>query len=83
MVDCAVCRYPHAFSDAMVLNVVLLALGCVLSLFPPNETRVACLYVKRAHSHMVEVAGASHSVYASHPKEGADVIESAARAVSK
>jgi hypothetical protein len=29
------------------------------------------------------VAGASHSVYVSHPKEVADVIESAARAVSK
>ena len=32
-------------------------------------------YAKRAHSHMVAVAGASHSVYVSHPKE--------ARAVSK
>jgi pimeloyl-ACP methyl ester carboxylesterase len=40
-------------------------------------------YAKRAHSHTVEVTGASHSVYASHPKEVADVIESAARAVSK
>jgi pimeloyl-ACP methyl ester carboxylesterase len=40
-------------------------------------------YAKRAHSHTVEVAGASHSVYVSHPKEVADVIESAARAVSK
>jgi pimeloyl-ACP methyl ester carboxylesterase len=40
-------------------------------------------YAKRAHSHTVEVAGASHSVYFSHPKEVADVIESAARAVSK
>ena len=40
-------------------------------------------YAKRAHSHMVEVAGASHSVYVSHPREVADVIESAARAVSK
>ena len=40
-------------------------------------------YAKRAHSHKVEVAGASHSVYVSHPKEVADVIESAARAVSK
>jgi pimeloyl-ACP methyl ester carboxylesterase len=38
---------------------------------------------KRANSHTVEVAGASHSVYVSHPKEVADVIESAARAVSK
>src|SRR5580700_6410302 len=40
-------------------------------------------YAKRADSHTVEVAGASHSVYVSHPKEVADVIESAARAVSK
>jgi pimeloyl-ACP methyl ester carboxylesterase len=40
-------------------------------------------YAKRAHSHTVEVAGASHCVYVSHPKEVADVIESAARAVSK
>jgi pimeloyl-ACP methyl ester carboxylesterase len=40
-------------------------------------------YAKRAHSHTVEVAGASHSVYVSHPKEVADLIESAARAVSK
>ena len=40
-------------------------------------------YAKRAHSHTVEVAGASHSVYVSHPKEVAAVIESAARAVSK
>jgi pimeloyl-ACP methyl ester carboxylesterase len=40
-------------------------------------------YAKRAKSHTVEVAGASHSVYVSHPKEVADAIESAARAVSK
>src|ERR1700723_1738944 len=40
-------------------------------------------YAKRAHSHKGEVAGASHCVYVSHPKEVADVIESAARAVSK
>jgi pimeloyl-ACP methyl ester carboxylesterase len=40
-------------------------------------------YARRAHSHTVEVAGASHSVYVSHPKEVADVIESAAHAVSK
>jgi hypothetical protein len=32
-------RYAHAFSDAMSLNFVLLALGCVLSLFLPNENR--------------------------------------------
>jgi pimeloyl-ACP methyl ester carboxylesterase len=40
-------------------------------------------YAKRAHSHMVEVAGASHSVYVSHPNEVASVIEEAARAVPK
>jgi pimeloyl-ACP methyl ester carboxylesterase len=40
-------------------------------------------YAKRAKSHTVEVVGASHSVYVSHPKEVADVIESAARTVSK
>src|SRR6202522_877271 len=40
-------------------------------------------YAKRAHSHTVEVAGASHCVYVSHPKEVADVIENAARAASK
>jgi pimeloyl-ACP methyl ester carboxylesterase len=40
-------------------------------------------YAQRAKSHMIEVAGASHSVYVSHSKEVADVIESAARAVSK
>jgi pimeloyl-ACP methyl ester carboxylesterase len=40
-------------------------------------------YARRAHSHTVEVAGASHSVYVSHPREVADLIESAALAVSK
>ena len=40
-------------------------------------------YAARAKSHKVEVAGASHVVYISHPKEVADIIESAARAVSK
>jgi pimeloyl-ACP methyl ester carboxylesterase len=40
-------------------------------------------YAARAHSHTTEVAGASHSVYVSHPKEVADLIETAARAVSK
>ena len=40
-------------------------------------------YAKRAGSHTVEVPGASHSVYVSHPREVADVIESAARSVSK
>jgi hypothetical protein len=37
----------------------------------------------KAHSHTVEVAGASHSVYVSHSRDVADAIESAARAVSK
>jgi pimeloyl-ACP methyl ester carboxylesterase len=40
-------------------------------------------YAKRAGSHTVEIAGASHSVYVSHPKEVSDLIESAVRAVSK
>jgi pimeloyl-ACP methyl ester carboxylesterase len=35
-------------------------------------------YAKRANSHTVEVAGASHAVYVSHPKEVAAVIEEAA-----
>ena len=35
-------------------------------------------YAKRAKSHKVEVAGASHSVYVSRPKEVAAVIEEAA-----
>ena len=35
-------------------------------------------YATRANSHKVEVAGASHSVYVSHPKEVAALIEEAA-----
>ena len=35
-------------------------------------------YAERAKSHKVEVAGASHSVYVSKPKEVAAVIEEAA-----
>jgi pimeloyl-ACP methyl ester carboxylesterase len=37
------------------------------------------MYATRAHSHLVEVAGASHSVYRTHPKEVAALIEEAAR----
>jgi pimeloyl-ACP methyl ester carboxylesterase len=40
-------------------------------------------YAKRANSHTTEVAGASHSVYESRPKEVAAVIEKAAEAASK
>ena len=40
-------------------------------------------YAKRANSHTTEVAGASHSVYESRPKEVAAVIEEAAEAASK
>src|SRR5882757_7347721 len=40
-------------------------------------------YAERAKSHKIEVSGASHSVYVSHPREVTDVIESAARTVSK
>src|SRR6202030_690569 len=35
-------------------------------------------YAKRAKSHQVEVPGASHAVYVSHPKEVAALIEEAA-----
>jgi pimeloyl-ACP methyl ester carboxylesterase len=35
-------------------------------------------YAERAKSHTVEVAGASHAVYVSHPREVADLIEEAA-----
>jgi pimeloyl-ACP methyl ester carboxylesterase len=35
-------------------------------------------YATRAKSHTVEVAGASHAVYVSHPREVADLIEEAA-----
>ena len=37
------------------------------------------MYAKRANSHTVEIAGASHSVYESHPKEVAALIEQAAQ----
>ena len=37
------------------------------------------MYAKRAHSHTIEVEGASHSVYESHAKEVAALIEDAAR----
>jgi pimeloyl-ACP methyl ester carboxylesterase len=36
------------------------------------------MYAKRAHAQTVEIAGASHSVYESHPKEVAALIEQAA-----
>jgi pimeloyl-ACP methyl ester carboxylesterase len=36
-------------------------------------------YATRAHSHIVEVKGASHSIYQSHPKEVAAMIEDAAQ----
>ncbi|WP_297840848.1 alpha/beta hydrolase [Pseudomonas sp.] len=36
------------------------------------------MYAKRANSHTIEVKGASHSVYESHPKEVAALIEQAA-----
>jgi pimeloyl-ACP methyl ester carboxylesterase len=37
------------------------------------------MYAKRAHSHTVEIDGASHSVYESHPQAVAQLIEEAAR----
>jgi pimeloyl-ACP methyl ester carboxylesterase len=36
------------------------------------------MYAARAHAHTVEIAGASHSVYRTHPKEVAKLIEEAA-----
>ncbi|WP_114238219.1 alpha/beta hydrolase [Dyella sp. C9] len=36
------------------------------------------MYAKRAHSHTIEIQGASHSVYESHPREVATLIEQAA-----
>lgn len=40
-------------------------------------------YATRAHSHVVEIPGASHSVYETHPTEVAAMIEEAAKRVSK
>jgi pimeloyl-ACP methyl ester carboxylesterase len=40
-------------------------------------------YAARAKSHVVEVAGASHVVFISHPKEVAALIEQAARTAAK
>ncbi|ARJ42665.1 alpha/beta hydrolase [Pantoea alhagi] len=37
------------------------------------------MYARRARSHMVEIAGASHSVYQSHPDDVAKLIEQAAQ----
>jgi pimeloyl-ACP methyl ester carboxylesterase len=36
-------------------------------------------YAERANSHKIEVAGASHVVYITHPKEVAALIEQAAQ----
>lgn len=41
------------------------------------------MYAARAQSHTVEIAGASHSVYESHPKEVARLIEQAAQAAGR
>jgi len=41
-----------------------------------------CWYASRAKSHTVEVSGASHAVYISHPQEVANLIEQAARDAS-
>jgi pimeloyl-ACP methyl ester carboxylesterase len=41
------------------------------------------MYAKRAHSKIVEIDGASHSVYESHPVEVAALIEEAAHAASR
>jgi pimeloyl-ACP methyl ester carboxylesterase len=41
------------------------------------------MYAKRANSHTVEIEGASHSVFESHPKEVANLIIEAAKGVAK
>jgi pimeloyl-ACP methyl ester carboxylesterase len=41
------------------------------------------MYAARAHSHTVEIGGASHSVYRSHAKDVAALIEQAASALPK
>jgi hypothetical protein len=41
------------------------------------------MYAKRANSKTIEIEGASHSVYATHPKEVAMLIEEAARHAPK
>lgn len=41
------------------------------------------MYAKRAGSHTIEIAGASHSVYETHPKEVAVLIEQAAQQSAK
>ena len=43
-----------------------------------HQLRPGCRYAELAHSHKVEVEGASHAVYISHPKEVAALIEEAA-----
>jgi pimeloyl-ACP methyl ester carboxylesterase len=37
------------------------------------------MYAKRANAHTIEIDGASHAVYESHPKEVAALIEQAAQ----
>jgi pimeloyl-ACP methyl ester carboxylesterase len=37
------------------------------------------MYAKRANAHVVEIEGASHAVFYSHPKEVAALIEQAAK----
>ena len=41
------------------------------------------MYAARAHSETVAIEGASHSVYRSHPREVAALIEEAARHVAE
>ena len=45
----------------------------------PNLER---MYATRAHSHVVEIEGASHAVYISHPEEVSALIEEAAKTTS-
>jgi pimeloyl-ACP methyl ester carboxylesterase len=49
--------------------------------FPPGiiNPNLERMYAKRAHAQTVKFDGASHSVYESHPKEVAALIEQAAQ----
>jgi pimeloyl-ACP methyl ester carboxylesterase len=67
------------FADNFSATITMVVAGSDRTINPDLER----WYAKRASSHTIEVAGASHCVYVSHPKEVADVIESAARAASK
>ena len=58
----------------IVLCIALLILSSGVLINPELER----WYAKRANSHTIEVPGASHAMYVSHPKEVAAAIEDAA-----